>query len=189
METLKVTALLYEALVKAPEEQHQLADWIETALENATMDIGVRWEDGMFYPSGAKELDERLIEEPLQWLEGFPDERADYLKALTGYAAKRFDDVIINCYLVVEGVARKVLNNSKTLDNNRKDLLRRIGLSQEWKALLSNFITYANEFKRHASSKQHDVNHIEIEGFLYMTGLLVRMIVETTKRPAAAAPR
>jgi hypothetical protein len=186
-ETLKVSALLYQILEREPKKE--LDQSIETALSHAAIDIGVRWKDGMFYPAGAKELDERLIEEPLQWLINFPNERADYLKALTGYAAKRSDDVIMNCYLVIEGVARSVLANQKTLENNRENLLRTIGLSQEWKALLSNFITYANEFKRHASGKRYDVNPVEVEGFLYLTGLLVRLIAEATKRPAPELAR
>jgi hypothetical protein len=132
----------------------------------------------MFYPSGAKELDEKLIEEPLEWLGGFPAEKIDYLKALTGYANSRLDDVIGNCYLVIEGIARNTLSNKKTLENNREELIKKIGLSQEWKSLLSNFVNYANEFKRHASEKRHSLSPIEVEGFLYMTGLLVRIIIE-----------
>ena len=185
-ETLKISVLLYAALDKAPEEQRQLAFWVEAALGHATSDLGVRWHEGMFYPSGAKELDEPLIEEPLQWLNDFPAEKADYLKALRDYAAKNYGDVVGNCYNVVEGVARNVLRNTKTLENNREELLKTIQLSQQWKGLLSNFINYANEFKRHASEKRHDVNPIEVEGFLYMTGLLVRMIVEADKKSRTA---
>jgi hypothetical protein len=189
METLKVSVLLYQTLDPLPQQQSEFVDGIEAALENATLDLGVRWQEGMFYPTGAKELDQPLIEEPLQWLKDFPAEKADYLKALQDYAAKNFGEVIGNCYNVVEGVARNVLNNSRVLDNNREELLKRIGLSQEWKGLLNNFITYANEFKRHASEKRHDVNPIEVEGFLYMTGLLVRMIIEADKRPPNALAR
>jgi hypothetical protein len=184
-ETLKVSEFLYEILKRKREYQKALGGFREAALSHATIDIGVRWKDGMFYPTGAKELDERLIEEPLQWLSKFQNERADYLKALTGYTAKRFDDVIINCYLVIEGVSRNVLANDRTLENNRENLLRTIGLSQEWKALLHNFITYANEFKRHASDKRYEINPIEVEGFLYLTGVFLRLIAEATKRPAA----
>jgi len=93
--------------------------------------------------------------------------------------------VIGNCYLVVEGIARSVLKNSRTLDNNREALVRTMELSQEWKSLLNNFINYANEFKRHASEGRHSLNPIEVEGFLYMTGILVRMICEGTKRISA----
>ena len=121
----------------------------------------------------------------MEWLVNFPNEREDYLKALTGYTNKRLDDVIINCYLAVEGIARDILGNKKTLDNNREELIKKIGLSQEWKALLSNFINYANEFKRHASEKRHSLNPIEVEAFLYLSGVLLRMAILCS---AAAQP-
>jgi hypothetical protein len=181
METTKVLALVYHALNKYPSAQQTLSRSIEAALGNATVDLGVTWNDGMFYPSGARELDEPLVEETFKWLAGFPNERADYLKAVTGYASKRFGEVITNCYLAVEGVARNILGNSKALDKNREGLMQKLGLSQEWKALLSNFINYANEFQRHASENRHKLNPVEVEGFLYMTGVLLRMMILTAK--------
>ena len=59
------------------------------------------------------------------------------------------------------------------------DLLTKLNLSQDWKSILKNFINYANETKRHASDKRHAINPQEAEAFLYMTGLLVRLIVTT----------
>lgn len=179
METLKVLVLLHQTL--KGRELEGLTDWIKAALNHANIDIGVRWRDGMFYPSGAKELDERLVEEPFEWLDAFPKEKVDYLNAVSSYTHKEYAEVIGNCYLVIEGLARSVLKNARTLDNNREDLMKKIGLSQNWKGLLSNFINYANEFKRHAAENRHDVNPIEVEGFLYLTGLLVRMIVEAVR--------
>jgi len=180
-ETIKVLGFLYRALNEAPRDQETLSGWIETALEQAILDLGITWRQGMFYRSGAKELDEKLIEEPFKWLDDFPNEKADYLKAAAGYSNKKLDDVIINCYLAVEGVARNILGNKKTLDNNREGLMQRLGLSREWKALLGNFITYANEFKRHASENRHNLNSVEVEGFLYLTGVLLRMMILTVR--------
>jgi hypothetical protein len=183
MQTIKVLGFLHEALARAPGERETLSSYIEGALSNATIDLGVAWKEGMFYPNGARELDKGLIEEPLKWLAHFPNERADYLKALTAYTSKRWDDVVGNCYVAVEGMARQILGNKKVLENNREDLMKKIGLSQEWKALLSNFINYANEFKRHASEKRHDLNPVEVEGFLYMSGVILRMAILATSDP------
>jgi hypothetical protein len=184
-ETLKVLGLLHTALAKNSGGQQMLSNSIEAALGQATVELGVTWNEGMFYPSGAQELDEALIEEPFKWLDDFPNEKADYLKAVTAYASKQLGEVIISCYVAVEGVARNILGNSRTLDNNREGLMQKLGLSQEWKALLSNFITYANEFKRHASENRHNLNPIEVEGFLYMTGVLLRMMILTAKTKQA----
>lgn len=179
METLKIVALLYNIFSEDQEWQQKISTAVEVVLSSTTIDIGVRWKNGVFYPSGAKELDEKLIEDPLEWLVKYPDEEKDFRKAIKSYSEKRYDDVILNCYLSIEGLARKILTNGKTLDNNREDLLKIIGLSQEWKSFLNNFINYANEFKRHASEKRHRINPLEVEALLYFTGLMVRLIIES----------
>src|SRR5919108_1461890 len=127
----------------------------------------------MFYPSGTEILEQRLIEDPYRWLDKFPEEKLDFKKAVQSYLSKQYDEVIRNCFLTIEGLIRKILNNTKTLDNNQEELLRRLNLSNQWKGILANHIKYAHE-SRHASSKRHSLNPLEVEAFLYQTGLLVR---------------
>lgn len=177
IETLKVICCIYGISNNA--YMKIINNILEETFSLALVDLDVRWNKGMFYPSGAKELDEKLVEEPLEWLRDYHDERKDFQKAIEGYIGKKDDEVISNCYLTIEGLARKVLNNRKTLDNNCEELLKKIGISQEWKSFLKNFMTYANEFKRHASEKRHSINPKEVEAFLYFTGLMVRLIVES----------
>ncbi len=160
--------------------QELLSKLIEAALSRCTCDIGVRWKDGFFYPSGAEELDTSLIEETLAWLKDYPDERRDYRTALQCYAAgDSLADVIKNCYSAIEGVARKVLANERTLDNNKDELLAKINLSDGWKSLLANYIRYAHDY-RHASIGRHEITKQEGEAYLYMTGLIIRLAIEST---------
>ena len=43
--------------------------------------------DGVFiFPKGAKELDDKLVTEPLQWLTEYPKTRTAWIKALKAYA-------------------------------------------------------------------------------------------------------
>ncbi|MCK4307779.1 hypothetical protein KAW50_06115 [candidate division WOR-3 bacterium] len=185
LQTLKVLVLLYdyfwEDKLKDKNQRRQISIEIELAFSSATMDLGVTWKDGMFHPSGAKILDEKLIEDPFDWLDEFPDEKKDFKNALSHYTKKSYGDVISNCYLVVEGLVRKILNNKKTLDNNKEELFGKLEVSQSWKSLLLNYINYANEFKRHASNDRHSINTQEVEAFLYLTGLLVRLIIQNKR--------
>ena len=58
----------------------------------------------------------------MTWLNDYPEEKKDYKRALQCYLKEQDEkvlgDVIKNCYLAVEGIARKVLENTKTLVNN-----------------------------------------------------------------------
>lgn len=180
--TLLVLCILYVYLEDSsyPEEcQKELSTTIELVLSRCSCDIGIRWNEGFFYPAGADELDESLIEETLTWLNDYPDERKDYQRALECYLKEdSLADVIKNCYLAIEGVTRKVLGNDKTLDNNKDELLRKMNLSDGWKSMLATYIKYAHDY-RHASGQRHEIKKQEAEGYLYMTGLIIRLIIES----------
>jgi hypothetical protein len=187
--TLKILSILHPLLKDSsneygPKPQRYLSESIDDALKLATIDLGIRWVNGMFYPSGAESLDTSLIEDPFNWLDPFPEEKTDFTKAVQSYISKQYGEVITNCYLTIEGLSRKILGNRKTLENNRDELLKQIGLSQQWKSLLSNYLILANEFQRHASDNRHALNPIEVEAFLYQTGLLVRLLIESTQTTA-----
>jgi len=182
--TLLVLCILYVYLKKEdtynPNTTRQwLSDTIELALSRCSCDIGIRWKEGFFYPTGAEELDESLIEETLTWLNDYPGERKDYQKALEcSLKVDSLTDVIDNCYLAIEGLTRKILGNDKTLDNNKEQLLRKIDLSDGWKSILATYINYAHNY-RHASGQRHKITKQESEAYLYMTGLIIRLIIES----------
>jgi hypothetical protein len=179
--TLLVLCALYVYIELRPNTKGQkwLSEGIEFVLSRCACDIGVRWKDGSFYPAGAEELDKPLVEETLTWLSDYPDERKDYQRALQCYlAGEALGDVIKNCYSAVEGVARKVLGNERTLDKNKDELLAKLNLSDGWKSLLANYIKYAHDY-RHASVGRHEIKKQEAEAYFYMTGLIIRLTIES----------
>jgi hypothetical protein len=178
--TLQVLMAIHQVFLGSIDGKgNWLTEQIQLALSTSTCDLGVRWKDGLFYPGGPEELDRPLVEETLTWLDSYPNERKDYRKALEYYAAgDSLGDVVKTCYCALEGTARQVLNNSKTLDNNKDEILKCVGLSDGWKAVLATYIKYAHDF-RHASPGRHAITTVEAEGYLYMTGLLIRLIIES----------
>lgn len=180
--TLQVLCILYLYIQygsNREEGQKIVSKGIENVLSKCSCDIGIRWKDGFFYPSGAEELDKPLIEETLTWLKDYPNESKNYRTALQCYlAGNSLADIITNCYSTVEGLAREVLGNAKTLDNNKEELLAKINLSDGWKRILGNYITYAHGY-RHASPGRHELTKHEAEAYLYMTGLIIRLIIES----------
>jgi hypothetical protein len=177
--TLEVLCALHEHMHPDPGRQEWLSQRITAIMSRCSRDIGVKWTKGSFYPSGADELDEGLVEGTLVWLKDYPNERKDYATALQYYAkGTDLSDVIENCYTAVEGVVRQVLGNKKALDNNKDELLKKLALSDGWNAILANYISYAHNY-RHASEERHAIRKQEAEAYLYMTGLIIRLVIES----------
>lgn len=168
---------LYDVL--RPENLEKLNGSIELALANAATDLGVRWKVGLFYPSGAKELDEKLISDNLDFLHRWPEVRQQFSTALTHFrnslervAARK--DAITNAYSAMEGLTRSVLGNDKSFDKNSNALVDFLELLGEYKNIVHYYKQIAHQYSsRHAGS---DFTHAETEAFIYLTGLLMRLI-------------
>lgn len=78
----------------------------------------------------------------------------------------------------MEGVSRKILGNNKTLIDNKVDLLRKISVSDNWRKILVNYIELGNQYGRHASADRHSITEKESEAYLYLTGLLIRLVLK-----------
>jgi len=178
--TLLVVTVLADIFNK--DEQYHLVDNISdevtSAISKARCDLGIKWVNGSFYPSGDQILDTQLIESSFLLLDQYPNEKIDFKNALDNYQAGSLYGVVENCYLAIEGLCRKVLNNNETLDKNRVDLKNIISSSNEWGAILSNYIRYAHEYRRHASENRHNLKPEEVEAYLYLTGLIIRVVIK-----------
>ncbi|MDO6431535.1 hypothetical protein Q4E93_13100 [Flavitalea sp. BT771] len=151
---------------------------IHSIMHRATAALGVSYDSGMFYPAGEPALDQDLINHSLRVLAGYPAEDKDLRLALDDYRADKKDGIVETCYRCLEGLTRQVLSNGKTLINNKADLLRRLGLTDPWNSTLAAYIDFGNDYGRHASAERHDATEAEVEAYLYLTCLLVRLIVK-----------
>lgn len=162
-------------------ESNIISARISDAIDKSAIELGVKWVSGNFIPSSAEVLDKALIEDQLGILDEFPNEKIDFENALQHFLSKQYAEVIGNCYNTIEGVARQVLNNKKVLAGNKDLLLAHLDLSKTWSVILNNFIEYANNYKRHASESRHQLKPIEVESFLYLTGLICNLIIKSDK--------
>ncbi|MGA2823579.1 MAG: hypothetical protein ABSE72_08650 [Bacteroidales bacterium] len=154
-----------------------LDESIEGLLKLSGTELGISYKSGMFFPKGEELLDHELIEYSLSSLSSYPNEDKDLRNALENYRAGSKYGVIENCYRCIEGLSRQILNNKGTLIDNKIDLIKSSGLSNHWKKILANYIDYGNEYGRHASENRHDFSQFEVEAYLYMTCVLVRLLL------------
>ena len=109
----------------------------------------------------------------------FPNEKKDLQIALSNYQAGQVYGVVENCYNLIEGVSQKLLNNKKSLENNKIELLNLFPNRDHWGTILANYIKYAHDYRRHSGENRHNLKPAEIEGFLYLTCIMVRLLIRS----------
>ena len=185
-ETLRCVEALHRAFGSSP-EQAILGAEVRLALHDSEVDIGVEWRDGIFWPKGAKLLDQALVNEPLEWmseptyksvLQPFKKALSDYLESTA--KPERLTDVITDMYEALEAMAKIVTGNDREMSGNRELFISRISLDKHYAKMLKDYIGYANEY-RHAvalgQTKKPPSEH-ETEAFMYMTGLFIRLAIK-----------
>jgi len=171
-------------------EKEEVGKLILRILEESELDLGVRWEVGRFIPSGAEFLDETLVRDNLRWLRDpkYKDVLSPFSKALGHYLHSRarpelLADVITDMYEAVEALAKIITGRlNKDLSANCELFLAEVKASDEYKKILRLYIEYANRFRHavHEKRPRPDVSFKEVESFMYLTGLFIRLAIPGT---------
>jgi hypothetical protein len=167
-------------------------DWVDSfvcrALEAAETDLGIGWEEGHFIRRGAALLDKALVDDPLHWLrqrkdlkrvvDPFEKGLRIFLDAHLKDQRQELSDVMTDMYEALEAMAKIVTGRPESdLSANRELFIQRLGVSEEYKRLLKEYIDYAHRF-RHAPSEKRprpELSYAETESFVYMTGVFLRL--------------
>jgi len=105
---------------------------IETIFKLTLLNLGYLYKGNYIIKSGAKELDEKLIIDNLDWLIDFPNVRKNFKKAVEFNESKNYEDCLTNAYSALENIVKIVLDNKKILHNNKQinAFLKKINLGQ-----------------------------------------------------------
>jgi len=160
---------------------------IAEALSQSEIDLGVEWRGGSFWPSGAKLLDEALINENLKWLSdrGYDNVLAPFEKGLRDFLEahrkpERLADTITDMYEAFEALAKVVTGRDRDLSANAELFVSTLKLSNYYKKMLKDYISYACEYRHAVDQDRQRVPPIpqEVEAFIYTTGLFIRLAIE-----------
>jgi hypothetical protein len=152
-------------------------------LRNSEIDLGIRWRPPFFVPAGAEELDESLVNDNLLWLRedsSFEGVLKPYEKGLRHLLHSQnrpevLSDVITDMYESLEALAKLLTGRDSDLSGNAELFIKKIKASDEYKAILKNYIDYSNRF-RHAARRNQPrpvITARETESFVYLTGFFL----------------
>ncbi len=180
---LRVLESLYR-LFEGTGLENRLSDDIQAAIRMSPVDLDVAWQPPVFVRTGARLLDESLVNEPLRWLSDptYQTVLAPFQRGLSHYLEDRLSDAVTDMYETVEALARILTGKDNDLSGNRESFIKSIKVSYHYKRLLKNYIEYGSEF-RHAerlNRPRPKLTEPEVEAFVYLTGLFIRLAIRST---------
>ena len=167
------------------QEKQDVTSMIKQALTDSGIPFDVVEDtDGIFiFPKGAKELDDNLVSEPLQWLTQYPNARDAWIKALKVYADAT-DNNASDCAdlfrKALEQFFKEFFSSDKSLENYKSEygaLMKSRGipaeLSNMFEKVLTQYTAYMNNYAKHKDGTAK----IALEYIMYQTGSLIRFLI------------
>ena len=180
-------SIFINALAKNPDTQKA---WID-AFNRWASQSGIQFDflkenDNYFiFPKGAKELDDALVSEPLEWLSEYPQAHKTYCIALKQYSDGIYiRDVADNLRKALEAFLQEFLGNTKNLETNKNDICKYLGEQGVDAGIAGLFQPLINAYKNINDRivKHNDaVDEKLLEFLLYQTGVLIRMVISIKK--------
>lgn len=147
-------------------------------------------EDGYFiFPKGAKELDDALVSEPLEWLKGYPDAHKAFIKALKTYSEvteKNASDTADLFRKALEAFFQEFFGGSRSLEKYVEDrtyekYLDAQGIPSDLRGEFENTVKMYSKFINN-NAKHHDKTSKNIlEYIMYQTGNIIRLLITLKK--------
>ena len=137
------------------------------------------------FPKGAKELDDALVSEPLEWLANYPNAHKTYCIALKQYSEGIYiRDAADNLRKALETFLQEFLGNTQNLESNKNNICKYLGEQGVDAGVSSLYQTIINSYKNiNDRIVKHNDNIDEklLEFLLYQTGILIRMTITVKK--------
>lgn len=139
------------------------------------------------FPRGAKELDDALVSQNLEWLNEYPKSRVAFVKALTDYSNQNTtnaSEVADKFRKALESFFQEFFDGEKSLENYKSEYgsyLKQHNvpteISNNFESLLQAYTNYINNYAKHHDKVSSNV----LEYIMYQTGNIIRLLITLEK--------
>lgn len=165
--------------------REHFANLLVNMLTEAHIQIDLIKNDGEYFafPKGAKELDDALVSQPLEWLNEYPNARKAWIKALKDYAdeaVEKASDIADKFRKALEAFFQEFFGGNKSLENYKAQFgnyLKENGVPKEvsanFETLFQAYTNYMNNYAKHRDAASDNV----LEYIMYQSGNMVRLLI------------
>lgn len=166
-------------------DKRTILSGVKRALEDCRISFEIiEDDDGIFiFPKGAKELDDSLVSEPLNWMSSYPQSHTAFVKALKDYSEATSDtasEVADKFRKALETFFQEFFGGNKSLENFKGDYgtyLKAHGVPKEisgnLETLLQTYTNYINNYAKHRDATSDTL----LEYLMYQTGNIIRLLI------------
>ena len=135
----------------------------------------------IFYPKGAKLLDEKSVNDVLDWLISYPKVQKSLKSALEKYQNKIYQrNLIDDLRLSLELLLKQILNNEARLEKQKiflGEYLKQKNVPKELNNMYWKLIDYYTKYQNNYAKHDDKVDSSEIEFIIYLTGIFIRFLM------------
>ncbi len=170
-------------------KQEEMLALLQECFQQSRLQYALLIDNGEYFifPKGAKELDDTLVSQPLEWLSGYPVSYKAFSKALKAYAAMSEDsasDIADFFRKALETFFQEFFETDRALENCKTSygkFLKNHGIPKEiannFETVLQMYTEYMNAYAKH-----HDkAGENALEYIMYQTGNIVRLLITLSK--------
>jgi sugar-specific transcriptional regulator TrmB len=157
---------------------------ISVLTPSANFTVYKRGKQFIVYPSGDQFLDAGIIDCTLSGLENYPKVAESFEKALRIYLSgetSQYRNLLDNLRFSLEQLLKKVLNNQKSLENQKNYLLPWLkdkGLHSQVVNLYEKFLGTYQDYQNNAVKHDEAFSFDEVEFMIYLTGSFMRLVLQ-----------
>lgn len=182
-EFLFATVLFINTFCGEKTQKNLILYALKQALEDSEIDYDlIEDADGsFFFPKGAKELDNGLVSQPLEWLTNYPETKKIFTIALKQYSSNSYvRDVADNFRKALEMFFQEFLGNKRNLSNNTTLIFKYLGdnnAEPELSSIMKSIINAYDKLNNSAVKHNDTLDKTYLEFIMYQTGIIIRTLI------------